>query len=175
MLQRFKELGLPVNPHIRKAADIDDVIEICMSWGDRRVDLPYQIDGMVIKIDRLDQRSILGTTGRAPRWCIAYKFPAERAQTVVQAITVQVGKTGTLTPVAKLTPVQLAGTTISSATLHNFDEMRRRDVRVGDTVLIEKAGEIIPQVVEVKKEFVRSAERSQCRGVPELRHAGGRG
>jgi len=152
-LQRFKELGLPVNPHTRKAANIDEVIDICMSWSERRFDLPYQTDGMVIKVNRLDQHSILGTTGRAPRWCIAYKFPAERAQTVIESVVVQVGKTGTLTPVAKLTPVQLAGTTISSATLHNFDEMRRLDVRVGDTVLIEKAGEIIPQVVEVKKEL----------------------
>lgn len=152
-LQRLKELGLPVNPHIRKAANIDEVIEICMSWKDKRSTLAYQTDGMVIKINRSDQRDILGATGRAPRWCIAYKFPAERAQTVVQSIVVQVGKTGALTPVAKFKPVQLAGTTIGSASLHNFDEMARLDVRVGDTVLIEKAGEIIPQVVEVKKEL----------------------
>jgi DNA ligase (NAD+) len=152
-LQRLKELGLPVNPHIRRAANIEEAIEICMSWSERRSTLAYQIDGMVIKINRFDQRDILGATGRAPRWCIAYKFPAERAQTVIQAIAVQVGKTGALTPVAKFNPVQLAGTTVSSASLHNFDEMQRLDVRVGDTVLIEKAGEIIPQVVEVKKEF----------------------
>jgi len=151
-LQRLQELGLPVNPHTRKAANIDEVIEICMSWSDRRSALPYQTDGMVIKVNRFDQRDILGATGRAPRWCIAYKFPAERAQTVIQSIAVQVGKTGALTPVAKFKPVQLAGTTVSSASLHNFDEMQRLDVRVGDTVLIEKAGEIIPQVVEVKKE-----------------------
>ena len=152
-LQRLKELGVPVNPHVREAKDIEEVIDICMSWSDRRAKLDYQIDGMVIKVNRFDQRDILGATGRAPRWCIAYKFPAERAQTVVQAIVVQVGKTGALTPVAKFKPVALAGTTIGSASLHNFDEMRRLDVRVGDTVMIEKAGEIIPQVVEVKKEF----------------------
>jgi len=152
-LQWFKRLGLPVNPHIQKAKNIDDVVEICQSWCGRRSKLDYQIDGMVIKVNRYDQRDILGATGRAPRWCISYKFPAERAQTVIQTVVVQVGKTGTLTPVAKFTPVQLAGTTVSSASLHNFDEMRRLDVRVGDTVLIEKAGEIIPQVVEVKKEF----------------------
>jgi DNA ligase (NAD+) len=152
-LQRFKELGLPVSPHIRKAATIDEAVEICNSWSEKRFDLPYQIDGMVIKVNRFDQQSALGTTGRAPRWCIAYKFPAERAKTVVESIVVQVGKTGALTPVAKLTPVQLAGTTVSSATLHNFDEIRRLDVRVRDTVMIEKAGEIIPQVVEVKKEL----------------------
>lgn len=152
-LQRFRQLGLPINPHIKKAKDIDEVIEICMSWADRRSKLEYQIDGLVIKVNRYDQRRILGATGRAPRWCISYKFPAERAQTIVESIAVQVGKTGALTPVANLQPVLLAGTTVKRASLHNFDEMRRLDVRPGDTVMIEKAGEIIPQVVEVKKEF----------------------
>jgi DNA ligase (NAD+) len=152
-LQRFKKLGLPVNPHTRKARDIDEVIAICQNWSDRRSDLAYQIDGMVIKVNRYDQRDILGATGRSPRWCIAYKYPAERAQTVVESIAVQVGKTGALTPVANLKAVLLAGTTVRRASLHNFDEMQRLDVRPGDTVLIEKAGEIIPQVVEVKKEF----------------------
>jgi len=152
-LQRFKELGLPVNPHIKRAKDIDEVIAICQSWSDKRTSLAYQIDGMVIKVNRYDQRDILGATGRSPRWCIAYKYPAERAQTVVESIAVQVGKTGALTPVANLKAVQLAGTTVKRASLHNFDEMRRLDVRPGDTVLIEKAGEIIPQVVEVRKEL----------------------
>jgi DNA ligase (NAD+) len=152
-LQRFKKLGLPVNPHTCKAKDIAEVIEICRSWSDRRSSLAYQIDGMVIKINRFDQREVLGATGRSPRWCIAYKYPAERARTVVESIAVQVGKTGALTPVANLKAVQLAGTTVRRASLHNFDEMQRLDVRPGDTVLIEKAGEIIPQVVEVKKEL----------------------
>ena len=149
-LQRFKRLGLPVSPHIEQAGDIDEVIDICLGWGRERIDLDYQIDGMVVKVNRFDQRDILGATGRAPRWCIAYKFPAERAETVVESIAVQVGKSGILTPVANLTPVKLAGTTVRRASLHNFDEMERLDVRIGDTVLIEKAGEIIPQVVEVK-------------------------
>jgi DNA ligase (NAD+) len=152
-LQQFKKLGLPVNPHTRKAKDIDEVVEICQSWSDRRSTLAYQIDGLVIKINRYDQREVLGATGRSPRWCIAYKYPAERARTVVESIAVQVGKTGALTPVANLKAVQLAGTTVRRASLHNFDEMHRLDVRPGDTVLIEKAGEIIPQVVEVKREF----------------------
>jgi DNA ligase (NAD+) len=152
MLQIFKRLGLPVNPHIKRAKDINEVIEICNSWADKRQDLPYQIDGMVVKVNRLDQREILGFTGRAPRWCISYKFAAEQAETVVESIDVQVGKGGTLTPVANLTPVFLAGTTVKRASLHNFDQMKRLDVREGDTVVIEKAGEIIPQVVEVKKE-----------------------
>jgi len=150
-LQRFRTLGLPVNPHIERAQDIANVIDICLGWGRKRSELDYQIDGMVVKVNRFDQRDILGATGRAPRWCISYKFPAERAATVVESIAVQVGKSGILTPVANLTPVQLSGTTVKRASLHNFDEMQRLDVRIGDTVLIEKAGEIIPQVVEVKE------------------------
>ncbi|MFA5239141.1 MAG: NAD-dependent DNA ligase LigA, partial [Phycisphaerae bacterium] len=151
-LQAFKKIGLPVNPHIKRAKNIDEVIEICNSWIDKRGDLPYQTDGMVIKVNRLDQREVLGFTGRAPRWCISYKFAAEQAETVVKSIDVQVGKGGTLTPVANLKPVFLAGTTVKRASLHNFDQMERLDVREGDMVVIEKAGEIIPQVVEVKKE-----------------------
>ena len=150
-LARFKELGLPVNPNIKKAKTIEEAIAICQFWSEKRLELDYKIDGMVIKINRFDQRNILGATGRAPRWCISYKFPAERAKTIVESIDVQVGKSGILTPVANLTAVQLAGTTVRRASLHNFDELARRDVRCGDTVIIEKAGEIIPQVVEVKK------------------------
>jgi len=152
MLQRFKKLGLPVNPHIKKAKTIDDVIEICMNFSEKRLALDYQIDGMVIKVNRFSQQEILGFTGRAPRWCISYKFAAEQAQTVVESIVVQVGKSGILTPVANLKPVLLSGTTVKRATLHNFDQIQRLDVREGDTVIIEKAGEIIPQVIEVKKE-----------------------
>jgi DNA ligase (NAD+) len=152
-LQKFKKLGLPVNPNIKKAADISEVIDICLGWTEKRLRLDYQIDGMVIKVDRFGQRDILGATGRAPRWCISYKFPAEQAETTVESIDVQVGKSGILTPVANLSPVQLSGTTVKRATLHNFDELRRLDVRQGDTVVIEKAGEIIPQVVEVKKKL----------------------
>jgi DNA ligase (NAD+) len=151
-LQRFKKLGLPVNPAIKRAKDVDEVIKICLEWDAGRQKLGYQIDGMVVKLNRLGQRDILGATGRAPRWCISYKFAAEQAETVVESIDVQVGKSGILTPVANLTPVLLAGTTVKRASLHNFDELARLDVRCGDTVIIEKAGEIIPQVVEVKKE-----------------------
>jgi len=151
-LQVFKKLGLPINPHIKKAKNIDEVIEICNSWDDRREKLEYQIDGMVVKVNNLAQREILGSSSRSPRWCISYKFAAEQAETIVESIDVQVGKGGTLTPVANLTPVLLAGTTVRRATLHNFDQINRLDVREGDTVIIEKAGEIIPQVVEVKKE-----------------------
>jgi len=149
-LRRFKELGLPVNPNIKKAKDIDEAIEICDSWSEKRSDLDYQIDGMVIKVNRFEQRDILGATGRAPRWCISYKFAAEQAETTIESIDVQVGKSGILTPVANLTPVLLAGTTVKRASLHNFDELKRLGVGQGDRVIIEKAGEIIPQVVEVK-------------------------
>jgi len=152
-LQRLKELALPVNPNIQKAKDINEVIDICLGWSEKRLELDYQIDGMVIKVDRFDQRDILGATGRAPRWCISYKFAAEQAETVVKSIDVQVGKSGILTPVANLKPVQLAGTTVKRATLHNFEELERLDVRRGDAVVIEKAGEIIPQVVEVKMDL----------------------
>jgi DNA ligase (NAD+) len=152
-LRKIKKLGLPVNPHIKEATDIDEVVDICLGWSDKRLKLDYQIDGMVIKVNHFDQQDILGATGRAPRWCISYKFPAEQAETKVESIDVQVGKSGILTPVANLSPVQLSGTTVKRASLHNFDELRRLDVRCGDTVVIEKAGEIIPQVVEVKSEL----------------------
>jgi DNA ligase (NAD+) len=152
-LQKFKQFGLPVNPHNAKARDIEQVIDICFSWSEKRLTLDYKTDGMVIKINHFDQRDALGATGRAPRWCISYKFAAERAQTTIESIDVQVGKSGILTPVANLVPVQLAGTTVKRASLHNFDELARLDARCGDTVLIEKAGEIIPQVVEVEKEL----------------------
>jgi len=152
VLQKLREMGLPVNPNTTKAGDIEEVIGICLAWESKKAQLDYQIDGMVIKVNSLDQHDILGSTGRAPRWCISYKFAAEQAETVVESIAVQVGKTGTLTPVANLKPVELAGTTVKRATLHNFDEVRRLDVRQGDTVIIEKAGEIIPQVVKVLME-----------------------
>lgn len=151
-LMKFKQFGLAVEPHIQRAENIDEVIDICLGWDNKKQKLNYQIDGMVIKVNRFDQREILGSTGRAPRWCISYKFPAEQTETIIESIKVQVGKTGILTPVANLKPVQLAGTTVKRASLHNFDQLNRLDVREGDTVMIEKAGEIIPQVVEVQVE-----------------------
>ncbi len=152
-LQAAKAMGVPVNPHTAMANSIDEVITICDAWADKKDSLEYAIDGMVIKINRYDQQEALGFTGRAPRWCIAYKFPAEQAETVVESIEVQVGKTGALTPVANLKPVKLAGTTVKRASLHNFEQIQKLDVRCGDTVIIEKAGEIIPQVVAVKEKL----------------------
>jgi DNA ligase (NAD+) len=148
-LQKLREMGLPTNPHTAKVKTIEEVITFCNHWADKKDKLDYAIDGMVIKLNRCDQQDALGMTGRSPRWCIAYKFPAEQAETVVESIEVQVGKTGTLTPVANLKPVKLAGTTVKRATLHNFEQIEKLDVRCGDTVVIEKAGEIIPQVVAV--------------------------
>ncbi len=158
-LQTIKRLGLPVNPHISRAKDIEQVIDICNRWADKKDKLDYAIDGMVIKLNRYTQQDILGTTGRSPRWCIAYKFPAEQAETIVESIEVQVGKTGTLTPVANLKPVKLAGTTVKRATLHNFDEIKYLDVREGDSVVIEKAGEIIPQVIKVTQKSILRGDK----------------
>jgi len=173
-LQKFKKLGLPVNPKISRAPDIDEVIKTCLSWGgEKKRSLDYQIDGMVVKVNRFDQRDILGATGRAPRWCISYKFPAEQAETIIESIDVQVGKSGILTPVANLRPVQLSGTTVKRASLHNFDELARLDVRCGDTVFIEKAGEIIPQVVQVKKDS-RPARTKKCKPPERCPNCGGK-
>jgi len=139
--------GLPVSPHTRICRDIEEVIAFVVEWDTRRHELEYDTDGLVVKVDRLDQRRRLGATSKAPRWCIAYKYAAEQAQTRLLSVDFQVGKLGTITPVANLEPVQLAGTTVKRATLHNFDQVRRLDLHVGDTVTVEKAGEIIPQVV----------------------------
>ena len=162
MLQKLqRQFGLPIiYLKYPRARNIEEVIDICLGQSQERFTLDYQIDGMVIKINRFDQQDILGATGRAPRWCISYKFAAEQAETTVESIDVQVGKSGILTPVANLAPVQLAGTTVKRASLHNFDEMNRLDVRCGDTVVIEKAGEIIPQVLEVKKQLRSAGTRA---------------
>ncbi|NIA07219.1 MAG: NAD-dependent DNA ligase LigA, partial [Actinobacteria bacterium] len=148
-LDLLSKLGFPVSEHISVADDIEQVIRLCDKWQTERQKLDYDIDGLVIKVDSFAAQQTLGATSKAPRWCISYKFPAEQAATKLLKIEVQVGKSGILTPVAHLEPVRLAGTTVSRASLHNFDEVARKDVRVGDTVIVEKAGEIIPQVVEV--------------------------
>ncbi len=148
-LARMRELGLRTNPANEVCADLDGVIDYYNRIGEARAALDYEIDGIVVKVDRLSLQQAAGKTSKFPRWAIAVKYPAEQATTIVREIAVQVGRTGKLTPVAELEPVLVAGTTVSRATLHNEDEVERKDVRVGDTVLIEKAGEIIPQVVKV--------------------------
>ena len=151
-LQFLKDAGFRVNPHIKKCGSISEVIEYCSEWERKKDSLEYDIDGMVIKVDSFMYQKKLGQTSKSPRWMIAYKFPAERKETVLEKIVVQVGRTGALTPVAELRPVRLAGTIVRRATLHNQDEIMRKDIREGDRVIIEKAGEIIPQVVEPVKE-----------------------
>lgn len=141
--------GLPVNPHTRVCATIDEVKSYCDEWELGRGTLPYEIDGMVVKVDRLDQQQRLGSIAKSPRWAIAYKFAARQARTVLRAITFQVGRTGAVTPVAELEPVALAGSTISRATLHNEDFVHSLDIRIGDTVVIEKGGDVIPKVSAV--------------------------
>lgn len=148
-LSRLSELGFRVNPHHRLCRGIDEVIGYCDEWADKRGTLDYDTDGVVIKVDAVSQQERLGFTAKSPRWAISYKFPAIQATTVLEEIRLQVGRTGTITPVAVLKPVTLSGSTVSRATLHNEDDIRRKDIRVGDTVLIEKGGEIIPKVVKV--------------------------
>jgi DNA ligase (NAD+) len=145
----LKSLGLKVSRHIFVSRSLDEVINYCESWRERRFELPFDVDGLVIKINDLALQERLGATAKSPRWAIAYKFPAEQALTCVEGITVQVGRTGVLTPIAELTPVRLAGTMVKRASLHNEDILREKDVRIGDRVLVQKAGEIIPEVVEV--------------------------
>ena len=152
LLDALAGMGLPVNPQRRLCSSIEEVVGLIDEWAQLRSTLPYQWDGMVVKVDSLDQQRRLGATSKAPRGMVAYKFPPEEAVTRLLRVDVQVGKTGVLTPVARLQPVQLAGTTVQNATLHNFDEIARKDIRIGDEVLIEKAGEIIPQVISVKKQ-----------------------
>lgn len=151
LLEKLKLLGFRVNPNFKQCADIDEALKFCDLWQKKREELEYDIDGMVVKIDSFSQQKKLGATTKSPRWMIAYKYPAERVETKLLDIKVQVGRTGALTPVAVLKPVFVAGTTVTHASLHNQDEIERKDVRIGDTVIIEKAGEIIPQVVEVVK------------------------
>ncbi len=146
-LHKLKEWGLPVNPEWRLCESVDEVIKLTYEWQEKRYTLGYEIDGLVIKVNEHRVRDMLGATSKAPRWVIAYKFPAEVARTKLLNIKVQVGKTGALTPVAEMEPVKLAGTIVKRATLHNFEELARKDIRIGDTVEVQKAGEIIPQVI----------------------------
>jgi DNA ligase (NAD+) len=148
-MKLMEDLGLPVNRNCRLCSNLEQVWDFCQEWHSKRHTLDYEIDGVVLKIDNLAQREILGSTAKSPRWAIAYKFPAQQAKTLLKGITLQVGRTGNITPVAELEAVYLAGSTIKRATLHNEDEIARKDIRVGDTVIIEKGGDVIPKVVEV--------------------------
>lgn len=166
-LQWLKKLGFPEDAHFRAAQTIDEVHAYCQEYQAKRDRIGFDCDGVVLKINRFDQREKLGATSKIPRWAIAYKFPAQRAETTLKAISLQVGRTGVLTPVAELEPVLLEGTTVGRATLHNEDEIRRKDLRVGDRVLVEKGGLVIPKVLQSFPEKRKGKERpfqmpSQC-------------
>ncbi len=146
-LDWLRDLGLPINPHIERLTEIDAVADFCHRMLDQRHSLGYEIDGAVVKVDDLAQRAEMGFTSKAPRWAIAYKFPPEERTTVLQRIMVSIGRTGRATPFAVLEPVFVGGSTVGLATLHNQDEVARKDVRPGDTVIVRKAGDVIPEVV----------------------------
>jgi DNA ligase (NAD+) len=151
-LQRLKKLGFKVNPHAQTCAGVDEVLAFCAHWEAQRESLPYEIDGVVVKVDSVQQQRKLGFTAKAPRWAIAYKYPARQAVTSVESIEVQVGRTGALTPVAWLKPVEVSGVTVSRATLHNEDEIDRLGLQIGDEVVIERSGDVIPKVVRVSSQ-----------------------
>ena len=151
-LEYLKQQGFHVSPEFKVFKTMDEIIEYIKYWTEHREDLGFGIDGMVIKVNNLAQREQMGYTAKSPRWAIAYKFPAERKETKLLDIVVEVGRTGTITPTAVLEPIRLAGTTVSRATLHNEDYINEKDIKINDTVLVQKAGDIIPQVVEVIKE-----------------------
>ena len=158
-LEYLRELGFKVNPHFEHAKTIDDVIAYWKKWSELMLKEDYLADGIVVKVDERKYQELLGYTGKAPRWGIAFKFPAEQVTTVVEDIVFQVGRTGVVTPVAHLRPVSVAGSTVSRATLHNEDEIKRLDVRLGDTVILQKAGDVIPEIVSVVKEMRTGKEK----------------
>src|SRR5699024_1558579 len=151
-LQLLSELGFKVNQEWRICSTIEEVIAYVNEWTEKRLDLSYEIDGIVVKVDRLDQQETLGFTARTPRWATAYKFPAMEAVTTLEDVELSVGRTGVVTPTALLKPVFIDGSTVSRATLHNADQIRSLDIRIGDTVIVKKAGDIIPKVVRVIEE-----------------------
>lgn len=169
-LEALKSSGFKVNPHRRRCAGLDELLEFIQEWDQKRDTLPYETDGVVAKIDSVEQQDRLGWTAKAPRWAIAFKYPARQASTVLEGIEVQVGRLGNLTPVAHLRPVTIGGVTVSRATLHNQDEIERLGIEIWDSVLVERSGDVIPKIVRVlepgasRKRFRMPAECPVCRG-----------
>jgi DNA ligase (NAD+) len=178
-LERLRSLGFRVNPNSRRCSSFEEVLDFVEEWREKRRGLEFETDGVVVKVDDRALQERLGATAKSPRWALAYKYPAEEKVTVVEAISFQVGRTGTLTPVAHLSPVLLAGTTVKRATLHNYEDLSRKDVSVGDTVVVEKGGDVIPKVVRVvlekrpadSKPFEMPAACPVC-GDPVVRESG---
>lgn len=158
-LELLSKLGFRTNPHFKVVSSIDGIQNYYEEWTKKRHDLPYQLDGIVIKVNSRRIQEALGYTGKSPRWGVAYKFPAEQVTTILENIVFQVGRTGVVTPVAVLRPVVVAGSTVSRATLHNEDEIKRLDVRIGDTVILQKAGDVIPDIVRVVTELRTGKEK----------------
>ena len=163
LLERLRELGVRINPHWKPAKDVEEALAFIESWKQKRHDLDYGTDGVVVKVDRMEDQEKLGYVSNNPKWAIAFKFPAEQVTTTIEDIKVYVGRTGVLTPVAWLAPVLVGGTTVKRATLHNLDEVRRLDVRVGDRVIIQRAGDVIPEVVRAEHDA-----REKGRSYPEF-------
>ncbi len=174
-VERLGALGIPTSPDTKLCSDLDVAVQTIEAFREQRSRLGYGVDGMVVRVDRFDHQERLGSTSKAPRWCIAFKYPAEQGATTLHRVDWQVGKGGTLTPRATMEPLLLAGTTVSHATLHNIEEIQRKDIRIGDTVVVEKAGDIIPQVVRVETGKRRGTEKRirpprqcpACKGVVE--------
>lgn len=167
LLERLRDLGVRTNPHWKRAKDIDEALAFIESWKEKRRELDYGTDGVVVKVDRVEDQERLGYVARNPKWAVAFKFPAEQATTSVEDIKVYVGRTGVFTPVAWLAPVLVGGTTVRRATLHNLDEVRRLDVRVGDRVIIQRAGDVIPEVVRAEHEARTKGKRYPQFTMPE--------
>src|ERR1051326_5365318 len=151
-LEDLRRMGFRVNQHSKVCRDVEEVIAFCAAWEAKREELPYEIDGVVVKVDSVQQQQRLGYTAKAPRWAIAYKYPARQAITTVESIEVQVGRTGALTPVARLKPIEVGGVTVGRATLHNEDEIDRLGLQIGDEVVVERSGDVIPKVVRVSSQ-----------------------